>query len=79
MSVVRDSGGPRERILSEGIEALTDRELLAAVLGTGYAGTPVGDVADRMLRDGSLESIGRLSLRDLKRIRGLGIARACQL
>ncbi len=79
VGLVRDRGGPRERITVDGVESLTDRELLAAVLGSGYAGTPVSDVADRMLRDGSLESLGRQTLKELKRIRGLGLARACQL
>ena len=71
--------GPRERILRTGVESLTDRDLLAAVLGTGYAGTSVAEVADGMLRDTSLEALSRLVLKELRRVRGLGTARACQL
>ena len=79
MPIIREGDGPRERIQGTGVESLTDRDLLAAVLGTGYAGTPVTDVADRALRDGSLEALARQTLKDLRRIRGLGLARACQL
>ncbi|MCA9729374.1 MAG: DNA repair protein RadC [Candidatus Eisenbacteria bacterium] len=71
--------GPRERILRSGVESLTDRDLLAAVLGTGYTGTSVGEVADGMLREKSLEALSRLLPKELRRVRGLGTARACQL
>jgi DNA repair protein RadC len=76
---MRPGEGPRERILQSGVESLTDRELLAAVLGTGYTGAPVGEVADHMLRDASLEGLSRLVPKELRRVRGLGSARACQL
>lgn len=79
VTAVRDDAGPRERILEAGVETLTDRELLAAVLGTGCAGTPVLDVAERILRESSLDSLARATARDLKRMRGLGAARACQM
>lgn len=73
------SDGPRERILREGVQSLTDRELLAAVLGTGFAGTSVREVAESMLREGTLESLARMAPREMKKFRGLGAARACQL
>jgi DNA repair protein RadC len=76
---VREGKGPREQILEEGAESLSDRELLAAVLGTGCLGTPVTGLAEVLLRDGSLESLARSSPRELRRVRGLGTARACQL
>jgi DNA repair protein RadC len=76
---VREGRGPRELLVQSGAESLSDRELLAAVLGTGCAGMPVEDLAELLLRDGSLEALARSSPRDLRRIRGLGVARACQL
>lgn len=76
---VRETAGPRERILETGVESLTDRELIAAVLGTGCTGTPIAEVSDRILRDGPIESLARLSQDELKKMRGLGTARACQL
>jgi DNA repair protein RadC len=76
---VREGKGPRELILEGGAESLSDRELLAAVLGTGCSGTPVGDLAEVLLRDGSLEALARSNPAELRRMRGLGLARACQL
>ena len=76
---VREGKGPREILVEHGPESLSDRELLAAVLGTGCAGTPVGDLAAVLLREGTLESLARLAPRDLGALRGVGVARACQL
>jgi DNA repair protein RadC len=66
-------------MLRSGVESLTDRDLLAAVLGTGYSGTPVGELAEGILRDASMEGLSRLVPKELRRVRGLGTARACQL
>lgn len=71
--------GPRERIFREGVESLTDHELLAAVLGSGFSGTSVREVAASVLREGTLEALARMPARELRRFRGLGPARAAQL
>jgi len=70
---------PRERILESSARDLTDGELLAAVLGTGYAGASVAEVAESVLRERPLEILGRMSPQELRRIPGLGPARSCQL
>ncbi len=70
---------PRERIFRDGPESLTDRELLSAVLGTGFSGMSVREVAGAILEDGPLERLARMKARDLRRFRGLGAARAAQL
>lgn len=71
--------GPRERMIRSGVESLTDRDLLAAVLGTGYAGASVAEVADGVLKQMTLDAMARLAPREVRRLRGLGTARACQL
>lgn len=71
--------GPRERIFRHGAESLTDHELLSAVLGTGFSGTSVREVAESVLREGTLEALAKIPAPDLKRFRGLGAARAAQL
>ncbi len=76
---VREGRGPREQIQEHGVEHLSDRELLAAILGTGCHGTPVGALAESLLKDGPLESLAQSNSRDLRRVRGLGSARACQI
>src|SRR4051794_2190754 len=47
---------PRERLLSLGVSALSDRELIALVLRNGRRGESALDVAGKLLADfGSLE------------------------
>lgn len=71
---------PRERLLVRGPAALTDAELLAVVLGTGIAGRPVLDLARDVLAScGGTAALLAATAADLRRMRGLGAARAAQL
>ncbi len=65
---------PRERMLLSGCEALSDVELVALVLGgdLGCAHLVVSEVGDA-------RSMRRAALGQLKGVRGVGEARACQL
>lgn len=72
---------PRERLLAEGREALSDRELLALVLGTG-GGTGIGahELAERLLaRFGSLGRLARAHPAELTSVTGIGAAKAASL
>ena len=69
---------PRERLARSGPSALSSRELLAAVLGTGARGASALDVADALLGDG-LHALAARSLLDLERSRGLGRAKAARV
>jgi len=69
---------PRERLARSGPSALSSRELLAAVLGTGARGWSALDVADALLGDG-LHALAARSLHDLERSRGLGRAKAARV
>ena len=73
-----DSERPRERLARSGASALSSRELLAAVLGTGARGASVLDVADDLLA-GGLHGLASRSLLDLERARGLGRAKAARV
>lgn len=68
--------GTRERIVSEGPAALADRDLLAALLGTGTRGLGVGALAEEVLAliDG-LDSPPDPGI--LVRLPGMGRAKAC--
>ena len=71
---------PRERFLLGGEEALADHELLAVLIGSGTRGTSAGAVARRLLREcGSLRRIGRLSVTELLRYRGIGTVAAVRI
>jgi DNA repair protein RadC len=66
----------RERIIREGVAALPDRELLAALLGSGMRGKRVQSLADEVLAliDG-LEGPPEASY--LQHVSGMGQAKAC--
>jgi len=69
---------PRERLFRHGPGALSSRELLALVLGSGSARASALDVAEGLLRDG-LRGLASRSLADLLGESGLGRAQACRV
>jgi DNA repair protein RadC len=69
---------PRERLARCGAAALSSRELVALVLGTGSARRSVLDVADDLIGGGLRELAGR-PLPELERQHGLGKAKAARL
>jgi DNA repair protein RadC len=71
---------PRERLRFAGAEALSDRELLALVLGSGTRQRSVIQLAEDLLRGGGrLEALADLGLGELARFEGLGEAGACRV
>src|SRR3989344_4416564 len=71
---------PRERLIRYGAEALSLQELLAIVLGRGTKGEPVMIISQEILsKFGSLQNLSEASVEDLRTIKGLGLAKACQL
>jgi DNA repair protein RadC len=69
---------PRERLALLGAGALSSRELLAALLGTGARGSSALDVAEHLLGSG-LHSLASRSLQELEQVRGLGRAKATRV
>ena len=70
---------PRERLLDWGAAALTDVDLLAAILGTGTSGADVLETAGRIARAVNIRRLHLVPAEDLLAVRGLGPARAAQL
>ena len=71
---------PRERLLREGAERLSDAELLAIFLGTGIRGQSALDVAHGLLgRFGSISALLAADRKTASAACGLGLARFCQL
>ena len=57
---------PREKLISHGVTALTDAELIAILLRTGRVGANVVDVARELLKSyGSLRELSRCSVDEL--------------
>lgn len=69
---------PRERLARHGPSALSTRELIALLLGTGRRGASALDVADALLGAG-LREMSLWSLGDLEACSGLGRAKAARL
>lgn len=71
---------PRERLLQDGAEALSDAELLAIVLGSGTSGQSAVDLARTLLATlGDLRAVLGADVTQLTGVPGLGPARAAQL
>lgn len=69
---------PRERLARSGPEALSDADLLALVLRTGYKGRAVTQVAADALK-ALPGGLGKAGYRDLARLKGVGPSRAAAL
>lgn len=71
---------PREKLERVGPAALGDNELLAIVLGHGLPRTGALDLANAVLHAaGGLQGLARASAGELRRVPGIGAARAAQL
>ena len=75
-----ESERPRERILKQGAQALSDAELLAVLLRNGRSGEDAISLARRILSQfGSLRKLMSATADELCRISGIGPAKATQL
>lgn len=71
---------PREKLLKEGEEKLSNAELLALFLGSGTAGRSAVDLARELLSQfGGLRGLFKAETADLFRIKGLGAAKIAQI
>jgi DNA repair protein RadC len=70
----------RERILHDGVEMLSDVELVTVLLGTGSRQAPAAEVARRLLEDNlGLDGLNRLTALGLSAHHGLGPAKATRV
>jgi DNA repair protein RadC len=71
---------PRERLVKYGVEALSLQELLSLIFGRGVKGESVINISQKLISNfGSLNKLSEASIEELKKVRGLGLAKACQL
>lgn len=68
---------PRERLEQFGPEALSTTELFMILLGSGSQKTPVNKLAQHI--DKLFKSQPKVELKDLVKIPGVGLAKACQI
>jgi DNA repair protein RadC len=72
---------PREKLLNKGTPVLSDAELVAILLGTGTSTVSAVELAKRVLQtvDNNLHELGRLSVKDLMKVKGIGEAKAISI
>ncbi len=71
---------PREKLLARGPTALIDPELIAILLGSGVRGANAIEVARQLLEKyQSLTGLSRCTVDELKKVRGVGKAKAMHL
>jgi len=69
---------PREKLLSKGIASLSNAELIAIIIGSGTRNETAVELSRKLLDVVSynLLELGKLSIVDLKKIKGIGEAKA---
>ncbi len=71
---------PREKLAKLGAGSLSDAELIAIFLRVGVKGESAIEIGKRLLNTyGSLSQLSRLTISDLSKEHGLGMAKAAQL
>ncbi|MBU4116116.1 MAG: DNA repair protein RadC [Nanoarchaeota archaeon] len=72
-------GRPRERFLKHGPETLSDAELFAIILRTGFIGENVMEMSNRLIAEYGLDKLFECSLKELQKIKGIGPGKAMQI
>ena len=77
ISFQEDSLLPRERLVKEGVEALSNQELLAILLRTGTRQANVFEIAQKVLNSlNSLTDLKKMTLQELQSLSGIGRIKA---
>ncbi len=69
---------PREKMLLKGAAALSNSELLAILINNGTPEQSAVELAKEVMKLGknNLDELGKLSLKELQKLRGIGMAKA---
>ena len=69
---------PREKLRDKGAQTLTKAELLAILVGSGYPGVSAVELRQQILDhcNNNLNTLGKMSIRDLCQYKGVGEAKA---
>ena len=80
ISFQEDSLLPRERLAKEGVEALSNQELLAILLRTGTRQASVFEIAQKVLNNlSSITDLKKMTLQELQSLSGIGRVKAIEL
>lgn len=69
---------PREKLVKKGVDSLSDAELLAILIGSGTRNITAVELSKSILAsvDNNLNQLGKLSIKELERNKGIGRVRA---
>lgn|SRR5574344_197954 len=71
---------PRERLINSGANNLSNEDLLAIIIKTGNKTESAKSLANHILKSiGNIQNITNLNLSQLKKIKGIGSAKACEI
>ncbi|RYY05802.1 MAG: JAB domain-containing protein [Sphingobacteriaceae bacterium] len=72
---------PREKLLLQGRRVLSDAELVAILIGSGSLNESAVDLSKRILHhfSGDLDGLGKASVNDLSKFKGIGEAKAISI
>ena len=69
---------PREKLRDKGAETLSNAELIAILVGSGYPGVSAVELMQKILSDcnNNLNTLGKMTIRELTGYKGIGEAKA---
>jgi len=70
---------PRERLVKQGVSSLSDAELLAVILRTGTYKENAVELSREILKKFNIKNLSHASITKLKKVFGVGEAKACQI
>lgn len=74
------SNRPRERLINNGVEVLSNEELLAIILKTGNKENSAKELANILIKElDGIKNLNNINYEKLKSIKGIGDAKACEI
>lgn len=71
---------PRERLINNGVDILSNEELLAIIIKTGNKENSAKDLANILIKElDGIKNLGNVNFEKLKSIKGIGEAKACEI
>ena len=69
---------PREKLVKKGVQSLSDAEIIALLIGSGTKNESAVELSKKVLKsaDNNLNELGKLSINDLTKMKGIGEAKA---
>jgi len=69
---------PREKLVKKGVQSLSDAEIIALLIGSGTKNESAVELSKKVLKsaNNNLNELGKLSIQDLTKMKGIGEAKA---